>query len=93
MHSSYMSRGCIASINIGLCGEAVKGQNWRNHRATLLKIFVNALTKVDGTIGMLVSEAGTVMDPYDIVDRNLFDLLFKEAFSDGKCTNRCCRAQ
>ena len=79
MHSSYMSRGCIASINIGLQGKAVKGQNWRTHRATLLEIFVKALTFVVGTIGMLVSEVGSVTDPYDEGGNEQFSGLFNEA--------------
>ena len=76
-----MDQGCVVSINVGLKGDAVRGKRWHRHRADLLDIFVKALTHVSvDTIGMLVSEVGSVTDPYDDEDRNKFDHLFKEAF-------------
>ena len=75
-----MGQGCVVSINVGVPGTAVKGHRWKKHRDTLKQIFVKALTFSVDTIGMLVSEAGSVADPYDDDDRNKFDCLFKEAF-------------
>ena len=76
-----MGKGCVVVVrNIGLRGEAVKGRQWSKHRRTLLNIFVRALKCCVDTIGMLVSEAGAVTDPYDDDDRNAFDCLFKETF-------------
>ena len=74
-----MEKGCVVNITVGLTGKAVKGANWKKHRQTLLDIFVRALTFSFDMIGMLVSEAGSVTDPYDDDDRNKFDCLFKEA--------------
>ena len=79
-HSFYMGKGSVASINVGLAGNAVKGNHWKTHRKTVLNIFVRALTSSVDTIGMLVSEVGSVTDPYDDDDRNTLDRLFKEAF-------------
>ena len=75
-----MEQGCVINLNIGLTGKAVKGKNWKTHRNTLFDIFVRALTFSTDTIGMLVSEVGSVPDPYDDDDRKAFDGLFKEAF-------------
>ena len=75
-----MGQGCVVSINVGLPGNAVKGKPWKTHRKTLLHIFVRALTFSVDTIGMLVSEVGSVTDPYDDDDRMRFDGLFEEAF-------------
>ena len=79
-HTRYMEKGCVVSLNIGLPGGAVKGKQWNTHRQALLEIFVTALIFSSDTIGMLVSEVGSVTDPYDTDDRDSFDLLFKEAF-------------
>ena len=79
-HTSYMGKGCVVSINVGLKGAAVKGNKWHTHRKTLLDIFVAALIFSSDMIGMLVAEVGAVTDPYDENDRNRFDDLFKEAF-------------
>ena len=79
-HSFYMEQCCVVNLNIGLTGKAVKGKNWKTHRKTLLDIFVRALTFSIDTIGMLVSEVGSVSDPYDHDDKNAFDRLFEEAF-------------
>ena len=75
-----MGKGCVVSINVGLPGEAVKGKHWKTHRKTLLDIFVRSLAFSVVTIGMLVSEVGSVSDPYDHDDKNAFDRLFEEAF-------------
>ena len=76
-----MDQGCIVSINVGLNGEAVKGKRWNRHRADLLDILVAALKHgFVNTIGMLVSEVGSVDDPYDDEGRAKFDHLFKQAF-------------
>ena len=80
-----MGQGCVVSLNVGLTGKAVKGKHWKTHRKTLLDIFVRALTFCVDTIGMLASEVGSVTYPYDDDDRNAFDCLFKEAFSDCRC--------
>ena len=80
-HSYYMGKGCVANINIGLTGRAVKGAKWRTHRRNLLDIFVTALTfAYSDTIGLLLSEVGSVVDPYEDDDKGQIDLLFKEAF-------------
>ena len=79
-HKLYMKKGCLVSVNIGLKGSAVRGNKWKKHRDHLLNIFVEALTFTTDTIGMLVSEAGSVTDPYDQDDKNAFDSLFEEAF-------------
>ena len=76
-----MEQGCVVNLNVGLTGKAVKGKNWKTHRKTLLDIFVKALTHSIDTIGMLVSEVGSVSDPYDQDDKNAFDDLFEEAFA------------
>ena len=76
-----MEQGCVVNLNVGLTGKAVKGKNWKTHRKTLLDIFVKALTHSSDTIGMLVSETGSVTDPYDQDDKNAFNDLFKEAFA------------
>ena len=75
-----MTRGCVASINIGLPGEAVKGEQWNSSSSVLLDLFVEALTYSKETIGLLVSGLGSVTDPYDDDDRERFDCLFEEAF-------------
>ena len=75
-----MGKGCVANINVGLPAKAVKGKHWRTHRRDLLNIFVKAPPFSSDTIGMLVSEVGSVSDPYDHDDRNAFDRLFEEAF-------------
>ena len=92
-HSVYMTHGCIVNVNIGSPGTSVKGGQWGKHRKTLRDIFVSALTFTVGTMGMVVSSIGSVTDPYDDNDRNIFDTLFKEAFSDCSYTNRCFRTQ
>ena len=76
-HTGYMEKGCVVSLNVGLPGQAVKGKNWKTHRQALLNIFVKALSFSSDTIGMLVSEVGSVRDPYDTDDRASFDRLFK----------------
>ena len=92
-HLSYMEKGCVVNLNVGLTGKAVKGKSWRAHRRTLLDIFVRALTFSFDTIGMLVAEVGSVSDLYDHDDRNAFDRLFEEAFQIASEKNRCFRAQ
>ena len=52
-HPFYMGKGCVASINVGLPGKAVKGRNWNKHRRVLLDIFVTALTFSSDTIATL----------------------------------------
>ena len=79
-HTCYMTRGCVASINIGLPGEAVKGEQWNSCSTVLLDLFVEALTYSKDIIGLLVSGLGSVTDPYDDDDRERFDCLFEEAF-------------
>ena len=39
-HSFYMTKGCVANINVGLPGKANRGSNWNEHRRVLLDIFV-----------------------------------------------------
>ena len=75
-----MTKGCVASINIGMTGKAIKGRHWKSHRSVLLDIFVEALTYSNEIIGLLVSEVGAVTDLYDDDDRKRFDSLFEEAF-------------
>ena len=79
-HICYMTQGCVASINVGMRGKAVKGRNWNSCCTVLLDIFVEALTYSNEIIGLLVSEVGSVTDPYDDDDRKRFDSLFEEAF-------------
>ena len=79
-HSFYMGKGCVASINVGMPGGAVRGNRWNTHRSRLLHIFVTALVFSSDIIGMLVSEGGSVDEPYEDDDRKRFDSLFKEAF-------------
>ena len=79
-HTCYMANGCVVSINVGMPGGAVRGNRWNTHRSRLLQIFVTALVFSSDIIGMLVSEVGSVTDPYDDDDRKRFDSLFKEAF-------------
>ena len=52
-HPFYVGKGCVASINVGLPGKAVKGRNWNKHRRVLLDIFVTALTFSSDTIATL----------------------------------------
>ena len=79
-HTCYMTRGCVASINIGLPVDAVKGEQWNSCSTVLLDLFVEALTYSKDIIGLLVSGLGSVTDPYDDDDRERFDCLFEEAF-------------
>ena len=71
-HSSYMQTGCIGSVSVGMPGKAVKGKNWKKHRAKLLKIFVTMLAHTHDMIGMLVCEVGSITDMYDNEDKAKF---------------------
>ena len=55
-HSFYMGKGCVASINVGLPGKAVKGRNWNKQLRVLLDILVTTLTFSSDTIATLCLE-------------------------------------
>ena len=50
--------GALAFSNIGLSGEAVRGNRWHKHRERLFKLVVELLT-AKPLLGVLLNEVGT----------------------------------
>ena len=75
------SDAAIISANIGLPGEAVRGQWWfRTHRPALLKQFVGMLSHSEAVMGICVSEVGNLDDLLNAGDIHRFEDLIHEAF-------------
>ena len=55
----------LASYNVGLGASAVRGKNWKQHRATLRSICMDLLSSQEPVVALLLCEVGNLDDLCD----------------------------